>query len=204
MDHQIKKLTSVVAILSIQLTLIYMWVLAGVVKFIDPDYQANFPKRFEGTLLESLPGGVPVQMYTIGLIELVAALLAAIGLLRLEALRGSARWTQLSLAVSALTFAMLGFGLRLIKDFAGSANIYFYLAGTIVFMIYIDRAVSDRRSSGPDGGRFRGGRRGGGGQGGRGPRSGQSQDQGQSQRQGQGNRSNNGPRPVTSPKPNAN
>ncbi len=131
----LKQIEMKLIIISIQLTLAYLWILAALPKLSDAAYIANFEKRFAESFLATLPGGMAPQIYFLGILELIAGILALVSLVRLEFLSGSFTWLQRCLALSAFTFAALGFGLRVIQDYAGSANIFFYLAGTVVFYL---------------------------------------------------------------------
>jgi hypothetical protein len=129
-------------ILSIQLTLAYLWILSAWPKLTSDEYIQSFEKQFANTFFAALPGGMTPQVYFLGLIELAAGILALISIVSCEWNLKSFRWLSLCLALSALTFVFLGFGLRILNNFDGSANIFFYLTGIVVFSFYVGRIES--------------------------------------------------------------
>lgn len=135
-----------VMILSVQLTLVYLWFLAAWPKLSDAGYMENFEKRFAESFLAALPGGMAPQVYFLGVLELAAGLLALVSLVKLEFLSNSYVWLQRCLALSALTFTALGFGLRVIRDHAGSGNIFFYLAGIVVFYLMTMKFSAEKQA----------------------------------------------------------
>ena len=128
----LEQVSRTLVLFSMQVTLIAMWLLAAWPKLTDPQYALRFGERFQGTWLAGLPGGVGLQMTGIGILEVVAALVAVASLVRLEALRGSLVFFRLSLGVAALTFCALSFGLRVIGDHQGAASLFFYLGATMI------------------------------------------------------------------------
>jgi len=137
-------LMEVLIVLSVQVLLIYTWWLTGLPKFIDAGYATFFEEKFKDTFLATLPGGIRFQMWILGAAELVAGAIAVVALFKREAFSGALIWTRLSLAFSALTFCMLGFGLRWIKDHAGSGNIFYYMGAVGVLYLWIQSIEKNR------------------------------------------------------------
>jgi hypothetical protein len=123
-----------------------MWLLAGWPKLFDAEYASKFVTRFEGSFFMSLPGGMGPQIFFLGVLELVAAALIVASLFRREFLNFNFKWMNWALAISSITFVVLGFGLRVINDFNGFANIFFYLGATIVFYNFINYISKDART----------------------------------------------------------
>ncbi len=129
----------VLMVLAIQLSMALLWFFAGWPKFFDQSYIASFEKGFANTFLPNLPGGMRLQVYFIGLIEMIAGILVVVSMVKREFISFEFRWMNLAFAVSAFCFLVLSFGLRLNNDFAGSANIFFYLGATAVFYILFNQ-----------------------------------------------------------------
>lgn len=132
-----KNIETKIMVLSLQLTLGILWILAAIPKLTNAGYRESYNESFANTFLPSIPGGMLLQVYFIGVLELITAILAIVSLMHFEAIKENYIWLHRCLAMSAVTFTILGFGLRLKQDFAGSANIFFYLAGIFVFSIFL-------------------------------------------------------------------
>jgi hypothetical protein len=129
-------------VLAIQIIMTYTWVLSGWPKLTDSGYRENFEKRFIESFLATLPGGISPQVFFLGTLQLLAAILFVVSIFKLEFRGGGYTWIKRGLATSALIFVFLGFGLRVIKDFQGFANIFFYLSGVVVFYVFVERLSS--------------------------------------------------------------
>jgi hypothetical protein len=121
-------------LLPIYLLFIYTWFLTGFRKLFSGGVPEAFTKRFEETFLATFPG-IPAAYYQIAGLEIVAGILFLLSLLKLEFLPGKPKtlfyW---GIWFSVLTFTVLGFGLRLVGENDGSANIFFYIGATIVLV----------------------------------------------------------------------
>ena len=133
-------------ILSIQLTLAYLWVLSGWPKLTNHEYIQSFEKQFASTFFADLPGGMLPQVYFLGVLELAAGALGLLSIFRGEWNLKSFWWLKICLGLSALTFVFLGFGLRVLNNYDGTANIFFYLSGTVLFSLYVGWIESRRIS----------------------------------------------------------
>lgn len=132
-----KNLEQMIVVISIQITLAYLWILASIPKFFDAAYAQGFETSFGNTFLAAMPGGMLLQVYLIGILELLAGVLALVSIARLEFISNTFVWLRRSLAVGAVVFTILGFGLRLIQDFAGSANIFYYFVGIVILFLFV-------------------------------------------------------------------
>lgn len=139
----LKNLETKLVIISIQIALAYIWLLAAWPKLFDSSYAAGFEQKFAGSFLAAMPGGMQAQVYLLGILELAAGALALISLLKLEFHGRSLIWLRRCLGVSALTFCALGFGLAVVADHAGKASIFFYLSGIVVAYVFTSVAVRD-------------------------------------------------------------
>lgn len=93
--------------------------------------------RFGETFLAQFPG-MWVSFFSIAAGEALAALLALVAVVRLEFLPGRDRsFTLATIVLSLLLFVQLGFGLRLVGDNAGAANLFFYFGATLVALHFV-------------------------------------------------------------------
>jgi hypothetical protein len=120
-------------LLPIYVLFLYTWLMTGLGKFMSGGVPDFFIQKFGETFLAQVPG-LTVAYYQIAFFELAAGLVFLISLLKLEFLPGRDKsFLLLGLFLSQVTFAMLGFGLRLTQDHAGAASIFFYMGATAVF-----------------------------------------------------------------------
>lgn len=101
-----------------------------------PDW---FRATFGGTPLASFPG-LEISWRVLGVMEILVVIVLIISVVRLEFLENRGKlWLKLSLMVAALTFAMLAFGQRLVGEFSGAANLFFYFGATMVTLLVVDK-----------------------------------------------------------------
>ncbi|MCG9896121.1 MAG: hypothetical protein MH204_11665, partial [Fimbriimonadaceae bacterium] len=135
MNRIADSLTPVVFRLGGALLLAITWVLPAWNKLSGGGVPGFFQERFGNTILASFPG-ITVSFYSIAILEAVAGLLALGSVLIGEFLPGRrAPLLKLGALLSLLVFVQLGFGLRLIGDNDGAANLFFYAAGSLVLII---------------------------------------------------------------------
>ncbi|MCE3009985.1 MAG: hypothetical protein LW875_05180 [Proteobacteria bacterium] len=137
MENFVKKIEKPLVLLSIQILGLYLWFLAGFMKLSKEGALDGFSRRFEGSGLDALPGGVALQFYGIAVFELVIALFFAFSLLQVEFRKSHQPWLRLGLLGALLILVVLGFGLRFVGDHSGFANIYFYIGATLVFFFIV-------------------------------------------------------------------
>lgn len=87
-----------------------------------------FLKQFQNSLFAAVPGGVQFSYWLIALVESALAVSFLISFFYLPIL-------PLALVGSILLFGMLCFGLRIIYDFQGSANMFIYIAAALISLI---------------------------------------------------------------------
>lgn len=119
------------------------WIIPALNKLSAGGVPGGFAERFGGTFLASFPG-IPASFYSIALLEAVAGLLAAASIAVGEFRRDQpARLLAAATVLSAFVFVQLGFGLRLIGDNDGAANLFFYTVGAFVILGVLRRLERD-------------------------------------------------------------
>jgi hypothetical protein len=114
--------------------------LAGGLKVLEKGVPAWFTDQFSKTFLKTFPG-INIAYWSIALMECAVPVLLVISLVRTEFLPGqSPLFLQMAVALSAIIFGVLGFGLRLVNDFAGAANSFFYFGAALITHIYLKSA----------------------------------------------------------------
>lgn len=111
--------------------------LAGGFKFRDKVVPDWFKAQFGNTFVAKIPG-LTIAYWKIAFLEILVPCLLIVSLVRTEFLPGSNPcFLQLAVALASVIFTMLGFGLRLVNDFQGAANSFFYFTGTLITQMYI-------------------------------------------------------------------
>jgi hypothetical protein len=134
----VNRLLGVIGLLPIYAVVMYTFWLAAYEKFFDrhrtiPHYESMFASSIIGRL-----GATNALITFMGVLEFAAVGILAVSLARREFLAGrQAPLLKLGLWLSATIFAMLGFGLRLIGNHAGTANQYYYLGVTVGFLAFV-------------------------------------------------------------------
>jgi hypothetical protein len=95
--------------------------------FATPDW---FVKQFENTFINKLPGKAAVGYWLIALFEVTLTLLFVVSAFNFTLL-------PYALLGSLFLFGSLLFGLRLVYDFQGSANIFVYFGTTLVSLFLV-------------------------------------------------------------------
>ncbi len=127
-----------VRLIPIYLLFLYTWFLTGFGKLLGSGVPESFANDFGGTFLASFPG-LTVAFYQIALLEVGAGLLFVVSLLKGEFLPNRERpFLQLGLSASLLTFAVLGFGMRLINNHAGAASLFFYFGAVAAIWALVE------------------------------------------------------------------
>lgn len=117
--------------------------LAGIGKFVDGGVPQWFSDQFGKSFLASFPG-LALSYYSIGLLEVLAALLFVASALKGELLKPVYPLVlNLALFVSGMVFCQLGFGLRLVNEFQGAFNLFMYAVGTAVAYLYVKSVTSE-------------------------------------------------------------
>lgn len=125
-------------LLPLYAVLFYTMGLPGFSKVFD--HAAVLPRyagMFENTFIGSFPGVSPA-IFGLGLMEILVPILLLVSAFKLEFLEKKPKlWLEASLILTLTTFAALGFGLRLIQNHDGAANLYFYFGATLVALIWV-------------------------------------------------------------------
>ena len=125
-----------VILIPIYIVEIYTWLMAGGEKILGP-VPENFSKAFGGTFLSVFPG-LTITYYQIAIMEIFTALLFMASLMRCEFFNGQPRpLLNWGMWLATLNFAMLGFGMRLVGNYQGAADLFFYLGANLVIWIFI-------------------------------------------------------------------
>lgn len=124
----ITKATLISWAISFIFTVLFGTAAAGKFKTLStPDW---FVKQFENTFIARLPGGARLGYWKIAVFELLLTI-AFIGSFFAPELLSYA------LVGSLFMFGGLCFGLRLISDFQGSANMFVYFAASLISLLVI-------------------------------------------------------------------
>lgn len=116
------------------------FLLAGGSKFKEKKVPDWFRNQFESSLMAKFPG-ISVSYWSIALLEILVPCILVVSLLKMEFAVGANHFfLQIAISLASLIFAMLGFGLRLVGDFQGAANLFFYFTGTLITQIFIGTA----------------------------------------------------------------
>ena len=89
-----------------------------------------FLKQFENTFIAKLPGGVSLGYWGIATAELLVTILLLASIVITPLL-------PIALTCALFVFAKLCFGLRLVSDFQGSANMFIYFTATLISLFVI-------------------------------------------------------------------
>lgn len=133
---------SSMALLPFYFVLFYTMGLPGWAKiFGGPEVTTRYATLFKDSFIASLPGGTSLMIIILGILELLIPVLLIISLLKGEwRQKASKRWLNHALLVTILTFTMLCFGLTVLLNFAGSANLVFYAIFTFLMFIYVNNS----------------------------------------------------------------
>ncbi|CDO31770.1 hypothetical protein [Mycolicibacterium porcinum] len=136
--QRINKLLDVLALLPIYAVIIYTFWLPGYEKLFDRDRTVPYYAGvFEDSILNRL-NLTNILITSMGVLELVIVVVAVVSLVRREFVPGaSLPFFKLALFLSATAFAMLGFGLRLIQNHAGTANQFYYFGFAVFFLALV-------------------------------------------------------------------
>lgn len=98
-----------------------------------------FLKQFNGTFIEKLPGGAKAGFWMITFLETSVAILLCLALLNREWHLGEPMvWLPIAISLSAFTFAVLGFGLRISNDFQGASNLFSYFGVSLIVLLILN------------------------------------------------------------------
>lgn len=100
----------------------------------------RYVNMFKDSFVATLPGGTPLVIYILGILELAVPVLLIISLLKGEFLQTTAKpWLNYTLVLSIFTFTILCFGLAVLFNFAGSTNLVFYPIFTLLLLVHLNQ-----------------------------------------------------------------
>jgi len=127
--------------IAIQLLFMATFGLAAMGKWFPPGIPESFADQFGDTWLASLPGGLFLPYYTIAVTEAAAFFLALASLLLGEWMKDKPKIMLKScLVLSLFIFVILAYGLRLVSEFQGTANAFFYFGATLIALYVTEKA----------------------------------------------------------------
>ena len=132
----IAPMVKIIPLIGVYFIYLTTFALAGGAKFVEGKVPEWFSKQFESSFLAKFPGVGPCY-WTIAILESVVALLVMVSLFRLEFTMAHPVFLQLAVGIASIIFGILAFGQRLVADFAGAANSFFYFAATLVTQLYL-------------------------------------------------------------------
>lgn len=124
-------------LLAINLLFLMIWGFAGIGKLISgmPEW---FPEKFGPTFMGKFPG-LAATFWALAIAEVSAFGLAIVALVRMEFMR-EPLWLARMLTWSLFVFLMLAFGQWLTNEFTGTFQQFCYFAGTLVALLFTQRA----------------------------------------------------------------
>lgn len=126
--------------LAIQLLFLATFGLAAIAKWFPPGIPDNFVNQFSDTWMALLPGGLIFPYYTIAVTEALAFILFLISLIKMEWLQTSnKKYMKYGLILSLFIFVILAYGLRLVSEFQGTANAFFYFGATLLALYIVEK-----------------------------------------------------------------
>ncbi|MBI1861242.1 MAG: hypothetical protein HYR96_10030 [Deltaproteobacteria bacterium] len=136
-----EKLPQCVTLTSIYAIYFLTFLLAGGSKLRDGVVPDWFRGQFGKSFLAKFPGVAPAY-WGIALLELLIPVLVIVSLVKGEFAPASGFYfLKLAVSMASVLFVILGFGQRLVLDFVGAANSFFYFCGTLVTQLALASVV---------------------------------------------------------------
>lgn len=107
--------------------------LAGGSKVKDGTVPDWFRNQFSQTFLAKFPG-LSIAYWTIALLECSVPVFLILSVV-------NPVFLGIAVGIAGIVFGILGFGLRLVNDFQGAANSFFYFAATLVTQLYLLKQI---------------------------------------------------------------
>lgn len=139
LNDRVNRFLGVVMLLPLYAVIMYTLWLPAYEKFFDRDRTVPYyGKVFSGSIIDRI-GATDLLITSMGVIEFGVIALLVASLLRGEFLpsRTAAPLLTLGLWLAVVVFAMLGFGLRLLQNHAGTANQFYYLGVTLGILAFV-------------------------------------------------------------------
>lgn len=130
-------------LLAINLLLLTVWGCAALDK-VRSGVPTWFGDKFGQTFLAKFPG-LAGTFWLLTASEILAAVLAALALLRLEFLKRDAPFLTAMLVWSLFVFVQLSLGQWLTSEFNGTAQLFAYFAGTLLCLHYVNTHGREQR-----------------------------------------------------------
>jgi hypothetical protein len=143
MFNQLKETsTADLKFIAIQALFLATFGLASLAKWKTGGVPDHFISQFGETWLVSLPLGLALSYYTIAVTETLAFVFFIFSVFRVEWVKKSDKmYMRLGLILSLFIFVILAYGLRLVGEFGGTANAFFYF-GVTLFALYLTEKES--------------------------------------------------------------
>jgi len=114
--------------------------LASLSKWKEGGVPGHFIDQFGDTWLASLPGDLVIPFYTIAILETFAFAMFILSVFRMEWQKVSDKmYLRLGLILSLFIFVILSYGLRLVGEFGGAANTFFYFGVTLIALYMAEK-----------------------------------------------------------------
>lgn len=138
MLNQLKESTTAdLKYIAIQALFLITFGLASLAKWKTGGVPDHFIEQFGETWLASLPAGLAFSYYTIAITETLAFVFFILSVFRVEWVKSSDKmYLRLGLIMSLFIFVILSYGLRMVGEFGGTANTFFYF-GVTLFALYL-------------------------------------------------------------------
>lgn len=128
--------------LAIQLLFLTTFGLAALAKWFPPGIPDGFINQFSETWMAGLPGSLFIPYYTIAITEAFVSILFLISIFKMEWLQASNKnYMKYGLIMSLFIFVILAYGLRLVSEFQGTANAFFYFGTTLLALYVVEQEV---------------------------------------------------------------
>lgn len=135
-------------IIAIQLLFLATFGLAAMAKWFPPGIPDGFINQFSDTWMAALPGGMFLPYYTIAVTEALAFILFLVSFFKMEWLQSSSKkYLKYGLILSLFIFVILAYGLRLVSEFQGTANAFFYFGATLLTLYIVEREAKQELRS---------------------------------------------------------
>ena len=133
-------------LLPIYAVLFYTMGLPGWAKiFAHEQVLTTYTPMFANTFIDTI-FGTSLMVYLLGIMEVLAVIFLIPSLAKLEFLHDKPKvWLKAALFTTLVTFVSLGFGLRLIRNHNGAANLFYYFGVTFFFycwLVYLERQTA--------------------------------------------------------------
>lgn len=126
--------------IAVQVLYLVTFGLTSLAKWKPRGIPEGFVNRFGDTWMSTLPGGLFIPYYTIAVSETLIFVFFLLSVSRIEWVKSSDKmYMRLGLLLSLFVFAILAYGLRLIGEFGGTANAFFYFGVTLIALYLCEK-----------------------------------------------------------------